>query len=84
MLNEFETENMNIETAVRKTLVRVTIGVPSLPAILSLKKLHMTVPNAMSIEIIPMYDTGTFSCENITGQADPRRESGNPRLMKDR
>jgi len=37
----------------------------------------------MIIDIIPAYDTGTFNVLYMLGQADPKRASGNPRLMNE-
>ena len=38
----------------------------------------------MIMEIIPAEETGTPNSRYILGHADPRRESGRPRLIKDK
>ena len=70
--------------AVRPTLRAVTLPAPSRLVSRSLIKLETMVPPEISMEITPAQDMGTFSCPYMEGQAEPRRESGRPRLMKAR
>ena len=46
------------------------------------KRLDTIVPPEMSIEMIPIYDIGTFISKCIAVQPEPSRESGRPRLIK--
>lgn len=60
----------------------VTSRVPSFLVSLSDKRLETIVPPDMTMDTMPIKAIGTPSCACITGQPDPRSESGNPRLMK--
>lgn len=79
-----ETENPKSAAAVRSTLTDVTNPAPSFFVILSERRLDTIVPPEIIIVIIPAYDTGSESSARITGHADPRSESGSPRLMNAR
>jgi len=47
-------------------------------------RLDRIVPPAIIMLMIPAQDTGTFNAPYITGHAEPRRESGSPRLINAR
>ena len=66
------------------TLMAVTLPVPSFLVSRSLCRLDTTVPRETMMETAPAQDMGTPSSAWITGQAEPSRESGRPRLMKER
>jgi len=61
----------------------VSFPVPSLYIDFPLNNVEKIVPPEMIIDIIPAYDTGTFNVLYMLGQADPKRASGNPRLMNE-
>ena len=65
----------------RNTLPTVTIRVPSLCVSRSDSRLDTIVPPEMTIDTMPMNDTGTLSSACMTGQPEPSSESGRPRLM---
>lgn len=73
----------NKAAAVINTLTSVTRPVPKRFIILSLKTLEITVPPAAIIEITPANESGTFNVSYMTGHAEPSRESGSPRLIKE-
>lgn len=77
-------EKPNNEIAVIATLIAVTLPVPSFRVNLSLCKLEIIVPIEIIIEIMPANEIGTLSSEYIVGHAEPRSESGKPRLIKDK
>ena len=66
------------------TLMAVTFPVPIFRVRRSLIRLEMMVPAAMVMEMAPAQETGTPNSGCMEGQAAPRRESGRPRLMKER
>jgi hypothetical protein len=74
-------ENPKSAKAVIKTLTATILPEPNFLFSLSLKKLEMIVPTEIIIEIMPAKDTGTLILSCKTGQAEPRSESGNPRLI---
>lgn len=78
----FEYENPKSAMTVRKTLETVTIFVPSFRVRVSDKRLETIVPPDITIETMPMKETGTPSSVCMTGQPEPKSESGSPRLMK--
>lgn len=82
-IKEFDNPNPIKARAVIDTLIKVTILVPNFLINLTLKKLDITVPAAIIIEIIPAYETPTDKSLYIAGQADPSSESGKPRLIKE-
>lgn len=61
--------------AVRKTLITVTIRVPSFLVSLSENKLDIIVPPDIIMETIPIKETGTFKSLCIAGHPEPSRES---------
>ena len=63
-------------------LTAVTLPAPNRCRSLSLKRLERIVPTKMVAEMIPAKEIGTLISACSTGHADPRRESGRPRLMK--
>ena len=67
---------------VRNTLITVTIRVPSFLLSLSDIRLDTIVPPDMAMDTMPIYDIGTPSSRCMTGQPEPRSESGSPRLIK--
>ena len=69
---------------VRHTLMAVTFPVLSFLVSKSLAKLETMVPAEMIMEMIPAQETEAPSSWYILGQADPRRASGSPRLIKER
>ena len=69
---------------VMNTLITVTIRVPSFLLNLSDIRLDTIVPPDITIDTMPIYDTGTPSSRCMTGQPEPRSESGSPRLIKAR
>jgi len=79
---EFATENPMRATAVIPMLFDVTRPVPSFRFNRSGRRLERIVPPAMIIETMPAKDRGTANTSPITGQAEPGRESGKPRLTK--
>jgi hypothetical protein len=62
--------------------MEVTKPVPNFLINLSLNRLDIIVPPDIIIETIPAYEMGTFIFGYIDGQAEPRSESGSPRLIK--
>ena len=62
----------------------VTFPVPRRLVSLSLCRLDRMVPTAMIMEMIPAQEIGTWSVPYMEGQAAPSRESGSPKLIKDR
>ncbi len=66
------------------TLTAVITPVPKALVSLSLKRLDVTVPEAIIMDTMPAPEMGTSSSWYMAGQAAPRRESGSPRLMKAR
>ena len=75
-------EKPNKAIAVRNTLTTVTIRVPNFLVSLSDRILEIIVPPEMTMETIPIKEIGTFRSLCITGQPEPRSESGSPRLIK--
>jgi hypothetical protein len=61
----------------------VSFPVPSLLIDLPLNNVEIIVPQEIIIDIIPAYDTGTFNVSYMLGHAEPKRVSGNPRLMNE-
>ena len=81
--NEFPRENPKRAVAVRRTLIAVTGPVPSFRFILSESKLDMIVPAEIIIEIIPAIERVAEKSFDIIGHAEPSKESGSPRLIKE-
>lgn len=71
-------------TAVTATLKVVTRSVPSLRVNRSLCRLETMVPVAMIMEMMPAWEMGTSKAGYMTGQAEPSKASGRPRLIKER
>ena len=82
--NLVQNENPTSATAVKKTLTTVTAAVPNLWMRRSASRLETMVPPEMIMVTMPMYETGTLSSRWMTGQPEPKRESGSPRLMNAR
>jgi len=82
--NFVEKEKPNNATTVRKTLITVTTFVESFLVSLSEKRLDTIVPPEIIIVTIPIYDVATPMSACMTGQPDPKSESGRPRLMNAR
>ena len=80
--NVSEKENPNSAAAVRNTLTAVTMRAPSLRVSLSENRLDTIVPPEITMETIPIYETGTSKSACMAGQPDPSRESGSPKLIK--
>lgn len=74
-------EKPNRARAVSRTLRAVTRPAPSLLVSRSANRQETMVPPAMIMVMIPAKETGTPSSPCITGQAEPTRESGRPRLI---
>ena len=68
--------------AVSPTEIAVTFPGPSFSVSRSEKRLEITVPREIRVEMIPAYEKGTPMPSYITGQAEPSTESGSPRLIK--
>ena len=79
-----DTEKPNRAAAVVPTLRAVTRPAPSARTPRSLKRLDRMVHAEISMATIPAWDTETENPSYMLGHADPNRESGSPRLMKDR
>ena len=79
-----ETEKPNSAAAVKNTLIAVTRPVPNYRISLSHIRLDRIVPPAIIIEIIPAKDMDVSNSLYITGQPEPSKESGNPRLINAR
>ena len=77
-------EKPNRAAAVMPTLTAVTFPAPRARVSRSLWRLETMVPPETTMDTIPAKDTGTPNCPYMDGQAAPSRESGRPRLMKDR
>ena len=65
------------------TLHRVVRPVPNRRITRVLSRLEITVPQEMIMEITPAKDRGTPRSRWMAGQADPKRESGRPRLINE-
>ena len=65
------------------TLNAVTFPVPRRRVRRSLCRLEIIVPTEIIIKTMPEYETGTPSCGYMAGHAEPSRESGRPRLIKE-
>ena len=70
--------------AVINTLTFVTTPVPNFRISFVLNKLDKIVPPDTVMEIYPAAVIGASKSSLITGHADPRIESGRPRLIKAR
>jgi hypothetical protein len=70
--------------AVIKTLAAVTRPVLNFLVSISDIKLEIIVQADMAIETMPAYDSGTPISTCIDGHAEPKSESGSPKLIKDR
>ena len=79
-----EYENPSKAIAVRKTLAVVTILVPNLLVSLYENKLERIVPPEITMDIIPINEIEAPISRYIIGQADPKSESGNPKLINAR
>ena len=81
-MNLPESEKPIIETAVKKTLKAVIFPVPNF--LIRRSDIRADVIVAMKImEVIMLaLESGAFISTCITGQPEPRRESGRPRLTK--
>lgn len=75
-------EKPSIAPAVMRTLTAVTSPVPNLRVRKSDARLETMVPAEMIIVTSPIAETGAPSSTRMTGHAEPRRESGSPRLTK--
>jgi hypothetical protein len=64
-----------------RQLTNVTFAVPNFLIITPLSKLERIVPNEIVMDMIPAALKGTPKSLRITGQAEPSKESGNPKLM---
>ena len=82
-VNDFPKENPKRAIAVRNTLIVVTRPVPSFRFILSESRLDMIVPAEIIIEIIPAIERDAEKSFDIIGHAEPSKESGSPRLIKE-
>lgn len=80
--NEPEIENPSSAAAVIPTLTAVTTPAPNRRVARSEARLERMVPPAMIIVMMLANPTGTPRSRCMTGQPDPTRESGRPRLMK--
>jgi hypothetical protein len=69
--------------AVIDALAAVTMPVPKRPITFALNMLEITVPPQVITEAYPATGTGTSRCLYIEGRAEPRKESGSPRLIND-
>ena len=76
-------EKPRMAAAVRATLKAVIFPAPSLRVIFSLCRLETMVPAEIIMEMMPAQETGTPNWGYMESQADPRSESGRPRLIKD-
>lgn len=77
-------ENPSSATAVRKQLNNVILPVPRRSTILLLNRLDTMVPPAMIMDTIPAEPRDEPISGQITGHAEPSKESGSPRLIKAR
>lgn len=75
-------EKRKSAAAVIAVLTAVTSPAPKRFVSLSLIRLENTVPRPIITETMLAKPSGTPNCPLITGQAEPSRESGNPRLTK--
>ena len=66
------------------TLAAVTRPAPKRRVSRSLWRLEIMVPMEMTTDTAPAREMGTPKPPYMLGQAEPKRESGRPRLMKDR
>ena len=64
------------------TLTTVTRAVPNRAISRVLSRLETTVPQETIMEITPAKDKGAPKSMCMTGQAEPSRESGSPKLIK--
>lgn len=76
-------ENPSRAKAVMATLTSVTRPVPNRRMTRVLIRLEITVPQETIIEMTPAKGRGTSRLFWMAGQAEPNRESGRPKLIKD-
>lgn len=84
MIKELLKANPDRAQAVINTLTAVTIPAPYFLVTLSESRMETIVPEQIIIDIIPAHERGTAKSADMTGHADPSRESGKPRLIKER
>ena len=81
---EVAKEKPSIAAAVMRTLTAVTTPVPNFLVRKSEARLEATVPAEMIMVTMPIAESGAPRSWCMTGHADPRRESGKPRLIQAR
>ena len=67
--------------AVMATLTSVTFPVPNRLMSLVLIRLETTVPHETTMDTTPAKDSGAERSTCMAGQAEPKRESGRPKLI---
>ena len=77
-------EKASMDAAVKRTLKAVTVLEPNLVVKASERREETMVLAAMIMEIRPAAERGTPRSACMTGQPEPRRESGSPKLIKAR
>lgn len=75
-------EKQNIATAVSNTLSDVTSSVPNLVVKKLENKLESMVKQAIIMVTMPATETSAPISAEMVGHAEPKRESGKPRLIK--
>ena len=70
--------------AVSNTLKATTNGVPIFATSLFVRSADAIVQTEIISVITPAHETDASRSECITGQAEPSKESGNPKLIKAR
>ena len=75
--NSVAKEKPKSATAVKKTLITVTMLAPSFRVNLSEKRLERMVHPEITIVTMPIEEIETPNVSCITGQPEPKSESGN-------